>query len=196
MKPAALGTWVAAAALLLAHPASAQVGEPSYSPVESEEETETPPKEPPPPPDAHPSHQLTRVSLVAGYRGVFDLQAGGVGAALSYGGDKAVSGNFNLRILGGRTLGGLGIFELAPTGTVEFVLGEGFRAGVGAGLSVFSITRATTGDLVLSCGPTGLARFGYDFAPRKAMFVLMDFDAQWQAGAVVWGPTLGVGYRF
>ena len=209
MRPAGLATLLAAGlGLGLARPASAQVGEPSFTPSEGEDTAQAPPQEPPPPPEAppsdepppppptRPSHTVTSLSLVGGYRGFFDLQAGGVGAALSYGGDRAVSGHFNLRILGGRTLGGLGIFELAPSGTVEFALGEGFRFGLGGGFSVFSVTRATTGNLVISCGPTGLARFAYDFAPHRAMFILTDFDAQWQAGAIVWGPTLGVGYRF
>jgi hypothetical protein len=189
----ALGALLASG-LALPRPARAQVGEPGFTP-NSEEGMEAPPSEPAPS-DNRPSHSVTRLSVVAGYRGLFDLQVAGAGVALSYGGAAPVSGHFNLRLMGGRTLGGLGIFELAPSGTVEFALGEGFRFGLGAGLSLFTISRATNGNLVGSCGPTGLARVAYDFAPHRAMFILTDFDAEWQAGAVVWGPTLAVGYRF
>jgi len=46
------------------------------------------------------------VALVGGYRRLYDLEGLGGGVQLSYGSDAPVSGQVNLRMLEGRTLGG------------------------------------------------------------------------------------------
>jgi hypothetical protein len=156
-------------------------------------------QEPPPPPAAQGGASL---AFVGGYRGIYDLSILGAGVLFSYGSSGPLSGNFNLRAIGGRTYGGLTVFEAATSGTVEYTLRSGFRFGGGVGLALFSVTRATTGTPIVSVGPEALARVGYDFAPRRSAFIVVDFEAEWQAGdgnslgTLVWGPTLGVGYRF
>lgn len=187
---------LAALVVLAPRVAAAQI-DPVYNPdeetTEATEATPTPPK--PEAPGA--SHGVARVALVGGLRSLFDLDVLGGGVQLSYGLDAPISGQANLRMLGGRTLGGLGVFEASGTGMVEFASRVGLRFGFGAGLAAFSVTRATNGGTLLSVGPEGIARLGYDFAPHHALFILADVDCELQAGlSVVWGPTLAVGYRF
>ncbi|HEY3819153.1 MAG TPA: hypothetical protein VGL81_18420 [Polyangiaceae bacterium] len=184
---------VGAGIVLTSRGAAAQI-----DPVDNPDEytTETPPPEPKPDtPGA--SHGVARVALVDAYRGLYDLDVLGGGVQLSYGSDAPVSGQVNLRMLGGRTLGGLDVFEVSTSGMVEFGTRIGLRFGLGAGIAAFDVTRATNGNGILSIGPEGIVRLGYDFAPHHALFVLADFDVELQAGpAAVWGPTLAVGYRF
>ena len=148
--------------------AAAQIDPVDNPDAETTEATPTPSK--PDTPGA--SHGVARVALVGGYRSLFDLDVLGGGLQLSYGSDAPISGQANLRILGGRTLGGL----------------DG---------AAFSVTRATNGGAIVSFGPEGVVRLGYDLAPHHALFILADVDFELQAGpSAVWGPTLAVGYRF
>jgi len=193
VKRAAVG--LAASLALAPRVASAQdAPPPPPAPVEA-----APPSSPPAPPRPLGGPSL---AVVGGYRGLYDLSILGAGLMFSYGSSGALSGNFNLRAIGGRTYGGLGVFEAATSGTVEYATRSGFRVGGGLGLALFTINRATTGTPIVSFGPEALLRVGYDFAPRRAAFLVVDVDAEWQAGSsnslgsLVWGPTLGVGYRF
>jgi hypothetical protein len=197
VKRLVFARWMAVAlvpAAVLSSRAAAAQTEPAYS--QEEESTEPAPSEPKPP-DPKASQGVARVSLVGGYRGLFDLSMLGGGVQLSYGSDGPVSGHANLRLFDGRTLGGLGVVELSGTAIAEFATHSGVRFGIGGGIAGFGITRATNGNLIMSCGPEGLLRLGYDFAPHHAVFVLADLDVEWQANvSLVWGPTLAVGYRF
>ncbi|HEY5242566.1 MAG TPA: hypothetical protein VIJ22_13900 [Polyangiaceae bacterium] len=181
------------AALLTSGAAAAQI---DPNPTPDEEPPEPAPNEPKPDaPGA--SHGVARLALVGGYRRLYDLEGLGGGVQLSYGSDAPVSGHVNFRMLEGRTLGGLNLFEVSTTGTVEFALSLGFRFGFGGGVAAFAVTRATNGNPILSVGLEGIFRLGYDFAPHHALFILADIDVEWQTGpSAVWGPTLAVGYRF
>ena len=94
MRRLVFARWMAVAlvpAVLLASLAASAQTEPAYS---QEEETEPTPSEPKPP-DPNASHGVARVSLVGGYRGLFDLSMLGGGVQLSYGSDGPVSGHAN-----------------------------------------------------------------------------------------------------
>jgi hypothetical protein len=137
----------------------------------------------------------TRLALVGAYRSVADLGFTGGGASLSYGGDYPVSGAFEMQIVGGRSRGGLGFADVALLGTFIARFG-GFRLGLGGGLEILAIDRATSGDLLGGIGIGALGRAGYDFGPRRALFVDADFASLFTFNGVMWGPNLAVGYKF
>jgi hypothetical protein len=183
---------LAMAVLLAAAPARAQDDElPQGAPREPAEEA--PPSEPKVEEPA-PSHTQTRFSVVGAYRGVYDLGLGGGGIDFSFGGDYPVSGAFELRILGGRSMGGLGFGDVAAMGSMMARPGGGLRLGFALGLEAMMIARATNGDLMSGGGLTGLFRLGYDFGRAQGFFVEGDATLLY-TGTTIWGPTLGVGYR-
>ncbi|HEY1694413.1 MAG TPA: hypothetical protein VGG39_19725 [Polyangiaceae bacterium] len=198
MKAAALSL-LAMAGLLAAAPARAQYDELfQRAPAEPGEPGEPAEETPPPEPkveEATPSHTQARFSVVGAYRGVYDLGLGGGGIDFSFGGDYPVSGAFELRILYGRSIGGLGFGDVAAMGSMMARLGGGVRLGFALGLEAMMIARATNGDLMSGGGLTGLFRLGYDFGRTQGFFVEGDGSLLY-TGTVIWGPTLGVGYRF
>jgi hypothetical protein len=145
---------------------------------------------------AEPSHMVTRVAAVGLYRSVYDLGFTGGGASLSYGGDYPVSGAFEMRVAGGRSVGGLGFADLTGMGTFQGKVAGGLRHGHGVGLEVLSIGRATSGNLMGGLGLASLARAGYDFGTGRGFFVDADCAFMFTFEAVVWGPELQLGYRF
>jgi hypothetical protein len=156
-----------------------------------------PPAPPASPPDGAPapSHTAMHLSALGSYRSVFDIGLAGGGAAISIGGDYPLSGAFELRILGGRTLGGLAFADIAALGTAMARVGGGFELGLGIGLESLAFVRATNGDLLDSGGLAGLLRVRYDLGRSPGVFVDADCSFYY-GGATVWGPTVGVGYRF
>ena len=146
--------------------------------------------------DAEPSHTVTRLAAVGLYRNVYDVDLAGGGASLSYGGDYPVSGAFEMRVAGGRSLHGLGFADVTGMGTFQAKVGGGLRLGLGAGLDVLAIGRATSGNLMGGLGLAGLARAGYDFGAGRGLFVDVDCAFMFTLEAVVWGPDLQLGYRF
>jgi len=143
------------------------------------------------------SHIQARVALIGEYRSLYDLSVLGGGVMISGGGDGDKSGQFNLRLAGGRTMAGLSVVDIGVGGSAEFVVTGGFLVGLGGGLAVFGVQRATDGTELLSVGPELYARTGYRFANRNAPFITLDFGSELQnGGALVWGPTLSLGYRF
>jgi hypothetical protein len=192
MKRVSLG--IAIALLAAAPAASADFTEGSATSDE--------PARPAPPGAAHQGASSTppvvALALVGAYRGFLDLQAGTGGVALSVGSPPGpVSAQISLRLAGGRTRYGLGVFDSDLVGTIEWRADAGVRFGLGTGLAVFGVSRATSGPMVLSIGPEALARAGFDFGARRAVFLTLDMSVALQAGGTaVFGPSLGVGYRF
>ena len=156
-----------------------------------------PSSDPPLRPDDPRSHMQARLALVGEYRSLFDLSVLGGGVLLSVGGDGAQSGQINLRLASGRTLGGLSVGDIGLGGSAEFVLTGGLLVGLGGGLAAFGVERATDGSEIISLGPELYGRIGYRFANRDAPFVTLDFGSALQSSVTpVWGPTLALGYRF
>jgi hypothetical protein len=143
-----------------------------------------------------PTHMVTRIAALGLYRGVYDLGFTGGGASLSYGGDYPVSGAFEMHVAGGRSVGGLGFADVTGMGTFQGKVAGGLRLGLGAGLELLSIGRATSGNLMGGVGIASLARAGYDFGTGHGFFVDADCAFMFTFEAVVWGPELQLGYRF
>ena len=140
-----------------------------------------------------------RLAALASYRKLYDLSMLGGGIGLSLGPQSAPGAfMFNMRFIDARTPDGLVVLEGGVNGTFEWRFGRSWSVGGGAGFEAIRVHRVTigTGDL-FSLGPMVLARVAYDFGEKPNVYVLVDFEAQWQAdGAVPWGPTLQVGLRF
>ncbi|HEY6460019.1 MAG TPA: hypothetical protein VIY73_07695 [Polyangiaceae bacterium] len=186
-----------AAGLLVTTPAAAQYAE--YEATAPPASAGTPEVSPPVTAkveEASPSHTEMRFSAVGAYRGIYDVGLAGGGIDLAIGGDYPLSGAFELRILGGRSLGGLGFADVAAMGSVMARLGGGPRIGFAVGVETLMIARATTGDLMGSGGLTGLMRLGYDFGRGKQGFFAEGDATFLYMGTLAWGPTLGAGYRF
>jgi hypothetical protein len=150
-----------------------------------------------------------RLAVLADQRNLLDLSVLGGGIAFSVGSahDK-IGGQFEMRAMLGRTAGGLSTFEVGVGGSGDFVIAAGAFIGVGGGLALFGVERATDGSEILSVGPDLYGRVGYRFGKRMAPFVALDLDGQLHVGSTggflsgnpvgtfVWGPTLVVGYQF
>jgi len=140
-----------------------------------------------------------RLAALASYRKLDDLSVLGGGIGLSLGTElEHYAFMFNGRFIDARTPDGLVVLEGGVNGTFEWRFGRGWSAGGGVGFEAIRVHRVTigTGDL-FSLGPMALARVAYDFGEKPNVYVLVDFEAQWQDdGAVPWGPTLYVGLRF
>lgn len=133
------------------------------------------------------------VAVLGTYREIYDLSAFGVGAELTLGGEGAMHGGYyHLRLVRGETRAGLTVNELATLGTYELHV-SGLRFGVGGGVTLLSISRATTQRSIDKLGMSLLGRVGYDFGERSGPYVLGQVEWQTQHS---WGPTLCVGYRF
>ena len=135
-------------------------------------------------------HVQARVAVVGEYRSLYDLKLGKDG-------DK--SGQVNLRIAEGRTVGGLHVLDIGLGGSAEFILTGGLFIGTGGGMALFGVERATDGSEILSLGPELYGRVGYQFARRDAPFLTLDFGCALEGSnnwTPVWGPTVGLGYRF
>jgi hypothetical protein len=143
-------------------------------------------------------HVQARVAVVGEYRSLYDLAVLGGGVVLSLGKDGDKSGQINLRIAEGRTLGGLHVLDIGLGGSAEFILTGGLFIGTGGGMALFGVERATDGSEILSFGPELYGRVGYQFARRDAPFLTLDFGCALEGSnwTPVWGPTLGLGYRF
>jgi hypothetical protein len=156
-----------------------------------------PSSDPPLRPDDPRSHIQARVALTGEYRSLYDLSVLGGGVTLSVGGDGDKSGQVNLRLVDGRTVGGLHVLDMGLGGSAEFVVTGGLLVGLGGGLALFGVQRATDGSQILSVGPELYGRIGYRFANRDAPFLTLDLGSELQTnGTLVWGPTLSLGYRF
>ncbi len=112
---------------------------------------------PPRPPRDFPSF---RFALVGAYRGLYDLSVLGGGASVSVGGAGEQTGNVSLRVLDGRTLGGLAVIDGALDATGERVLLDHVIIGAGGGIGFFQVTRAT-GGFIQSVGLKAYVRLGY-----------------------------------
>jgi hypothetical protein len=137
-----------------------------------------------------------RIAAVGVYRSVFDVGLVGGGGAFSIMSRTPLSGAFELRVFGGRSLGGLPFADVAALGTATARAGA-LRFGVGLGLEGLLFVRATSGDTFGGGGVAALVRAGYDFDSGIARGVFVDVDVSGlYAGAFVWGPSLALGYRF
>jgi hypothetical protein len=140
---------------------------------------------------------VVRVGAIGAYRGLFDLRILGGGLAASIGGEsQTVGGHANMYIVKAQSAAGLQVVEWGLSGTAEWRV-DNVRLGFGGGWTYFGVQRATDGSFLQSFGPMALLRAGYDFGERSGLYVLGDCQVQLQAGdAVVWGPTVQLGYRF
>jgi hypothetical protein len=140
---------------------------------------------------------VLRVGAIGAYRGLYDLSILGGGLAASLGGEsQSIGGHANMYILKAQSAAGLQVVEWGLSGTVEWRV-DNVRLGLGGGWTYFGVQRATDGSFLQSFGPMGLLRVGYDFGEKSGLYVLGDGQAQLQAGgAIVWGPTVQLGYRF
>jgi hypothetical protein len=87
--------------------------------------------------------------------------------------------------------------DIGLGGSAEFVVTGGLLVGLGGGLALFGVQRATDGSDILSVGPELYGRIGHRFANRDAPFLTLDLGSELQTnGTLVWGPTLSLGYRF
>ena len=156
-----------------------------------------PSSDPPLRPDDPRSHIQARVAMTGMYRSLYDLSVLGGGVTLSVGGDGDRSGQINLRLLDGRTMGGLHVMDIGLGGSAEFVVTGGLLVGLGGGLALFGLRRATDGSDILSVGPELYGRVGHRFANRDTPPLTLDLGSELQTnGTLVWGPTLSLGYRF
>jgi hypothetical protein len=131
---------------------------------------------------------------VGDYRGLYDLSVLGGGASISVGSAGDRSGNVSLRVLDGRTLGGLNVVDGALDATGESVLLGHLILGAGGGVGFFQVTRAT-GGFIQSIGLEAYVRLGYRFGQQHAPFLALDFGSELQSNwTAVWGPTLSIGY--
>ena len=155
------------------------------------------PGDPPLRPDDPRSHLQMRIAALGEYRGFTDLSYLGAGVQLSAGDDRDKSGQVNLRFTTGSTPGGLKVLDASLGGSAEIVVAGGLLLGVGGGLALFGVQRATDGSDIVSIGPELYGRLGYRFGRRNAPFVTLDFGSELQTnGTLVWGPTAAVGWRF
>jgi hypothetical protein len=140
---------------------------------------------------------VLRVGTIGAYRGLFDLRILGGGLAVSIGGEsQTIGGHANMYLLKAQSAAGLQVVEWGLSGTAEWRV-DNVRLGLGGGWTYFGVQRATDGSFLQSFGPMALLRAGYDFGERSGLYVLGDCQVQLQAGAaVVWGPTVQLGYRF
>lgn len=181
-------------ALLLVAPSIAHAQDTGTGDLTSGDE---PRQSPPPAKDDSASASNTALSLafVGSYRSVYDLSLVGGGGALRIEGTGPFAAGFDAQFFAGRSLGGLSFTDSRAMATIGGLLAPGLRLGGGLGLDVVTITRATDGTLLTSLGAAGMARIQYDFERGGGPFLNADFDV-FLGSAVIWGPTLGVGYRF
>lgn len=152
--------------------------------------------EPEPAPKPKGSTLVTRAALMGAYRGIHDLSAFAGGLGVSIGSETPNGGAyFNAHGMVGSTMAGLRVFDFGATVTGELHT-QGLRFGGGGGASYFGVRRATTGAILGSVGPMALICLGYDFGESPGPWVLLDLEGQLQAAALVWGPTLLLGWRF
>jgi hypothetical protein len=137
-----------------------------------------------------------RAGVLAAYRELYDLSIWAGGLGLSVGGEgEHHGGHANVHGLIGKTRAGLPITEIGLTGTYEMHF-DGARFGVGGGLTYLGIGRATAGPRINSIGFGPLLRLGYDFGERSGAYVLGQYALQQFRGAIEYGPSLWVGWRW
>jgi hypothetical protein len=165
---------------------------PRHMPTEapSQVPTEAPsPEEPPSPPRA----TVFRIAAEGAYRPLFDLTVLGGGIELSLGREGERHGGYvNLHGVLGRTAAGLPVLEIGLTGTYEVHFG-GLRFGVGGGMNLLNLDRASNGSDVNSAGLTTLFRVGYDFGERPGAFVLGQYALDLYSGDPVDGSLTFLG---
>jgi hypothetical protein len=184
-----LAACLGAALSLAASTSRAQTADPDDA--ATGDEPRTPPKK-----DGAPSSSTAfRLAAVGSYRSIYDLSLVGGGGSLAIEGTGPLAGGFDAQFFLGRSFGGLSFTDGRAMGTLGGLLAPGLRLTGGLGLEVVTITRATDGSLLVSAGAAGMARLQYDFERGSGVFLKADFDV-YLGSAVIWGPTVGVGYRF
>ena len=140
-----------------------------------------------------------RAADVVTYFKAFDLPVWGAGAAasLQLGKCKGWETFAEIRFLQEVTPQVLLLQEPGVRVFAEWMLGgTGLRLGGGGGPMYLLIRRATTGSLIAVPGLDGFVRLGYDAGRANTPFVFADLEVRAPLGALVWGPTLQVGWRF
>ncbi len=140
-----------------------------------------------------------RLAAVGTFYDVFDLHAWGAGAeaSLIVGRNQVREVHADLRFIQEQTFAGVFLEDVSAGATVEFLLGSsGLRAGAGVGAMYLLVRRATTASFIAVPGLDARARFGYDAGLANRPFVMAELEIRAPLGALAWGPTLQVGWRF
>lgn len=175
---------IAFVGVLLAIPAAA---------AEEEEEKSWVPK----PPD--PVRTSARLAADASYRRVIDVPMLMLGAAGSLGSERRSGGwHAQAHVLRGRTDEGLTVTSIDAGATGE-CRADRLRLGMSFRITYLDIARATAAPHIDTVGP-GLAwSLGYDVTRAddgSGLLATAIFSMDGLRDAVLWGPSLEIGWRF
>ena len=140
-----------------------------------------------------------RLADEVSYFEAFDLPVwgAGAGASLQLGRCKGWETFAELRFLQEVTPQTLWLEDVGVRVFAERLLGTtGLRLGGGGGVMYLLVHRATTGSFIAVPGVDGFVRLGYDAGVRDRPFVFVDLEVRAPLGAIEWGPTVQVGWRF
>jgi hypothetical protein len=135
-----------------------------------------------PPSWVHPA-----LAAVGTYRRLFDLDlwGGGAAASLNFEGRRAV-GVIALQVTDSRTPGGLVFMNGELKGGADWMF-DSFRFGLGGGVTLNSIRRATDGSWISTLGPLLMIHAAYDFSARRPCFFL---EVEFETSTVGSGESL------